>query len=381
MEETNYNNGYIIIEGDKIKEVGDTGKAKYNEADMEHIIDAEGGYVLPGFIDAHCHVGMWEDSIGFEGDDANEDIDPITPQLRAIDAVNPNDRAFEEARGAGVTTVVTGPGSANVIGGQFVALKTFGRRIDEMILKEPVAMKVAFGENPKSVYHGRNQSPVTRMATSALLRESLKRAQEYKESIDKYNEDPNENEKPDFDFKMENLLKVLNKEIPLKAHAHRADDIFTAIRIAKEFNLDISIEHCTEGHLISDYLKAECVPVIVGPSLSYRSKVELRNLTFKTPGILAKEGIDVAIMTDHPETPIEYLSLCAALAVREGMDEIQALKSITINAAKICGLEQRVGSIKPGKDADITVFNGHPLDFRTNVKYVFINGNTVINKC
>ena len=380
IEVTDNNSGYVIIDGPIIKEVGDMNTLTYNEKDMEHVIDAAGGYVLPGFIDAHCHVGMWEDSLGFEGDDGNEDTDPITPQLRAIDAINPNDRAFEEAREAGITTVVTGPGSTNVIGGQFAAIKTFGRRIDDMILKEPLAMKIALGENPKTVYHHRNQSPVTRMATSALLRENLKKARDYKEALDKYRKNPDENEKPDFDFKMESLIKVLDKEIPLKAHAHRADDIFTAIRIAKEFDVNITIDHCTEGHLIADYLRDEKVPVIVGPSLSTRSKAELKNLTFKTPGILAKEGVNVAIMTDHPETPINYLPLCVALAVREGMDEKEALKTITINAADICGLSQRIGSIKPGKDADITIFNGHPLDFRTNVNYVFINGEIVVNQ-
>ncbi|MBZ4645337.1 MAG: hypothetical protein PWR27_2043 [Petroclostridium sp.] len=380
MDGTDYENGYLLIDNGKIAGVGSAGTFDESQFSIDKIIDAQGGYVLPGFIDAHCHVGMWEDSVGFEGDDGNEDTDPVTPHLRAIDAINPNDRAFEEAREAGVTTVVTGPGSANVIGGQFAAIKTYGRRIDEMILKEPIAMKVAFGENPKTVYHQKNQSPVTRMATAAILRESLMKARDYKRTMDEYNADPEENDKPDFDFKMESLLKVLNKEIPLKAHAHRADDIFTALRIAREFNLNITLEHCTEGHLIADYLKEEAIPVNVGPSLSDRSKVELKHLTFKTPGILAKEGLSVAIITDHPVTPIQYLPLCAALAVREGMDEYEALKAITINAANNCGIDDRVGSIKAGKDADITIFNGHPLDFRTRAEYVLINGKIVYER-
>lgn len=380
MDGTDYENGYLLIDNGKIAGVGSAGTFDESQFSIDKIIDAQGGYVLPGFIDAHCHVGMWEDSVGFEGDDGNEDTDPVTPHLRAIDAINPNDRAFEEAREAGVTTVVTGPGSANVIGGQFAAIKTYGRRIDEMILKEPIAMKVAFGENPKTVYHQKNQSPVTRMATAAILRESLMKARDYKRTMDEYNADPEENDKPDFDFKMESLLKVLNKEIPLKAHAHRADDIFTALRIAREFNLNITLEHCTEGHLIADYLKEEAIPVNVGPSLSDRSKVELKHLTFKTPGILAKEGLSVAIITDHPVTPIQYLPLCAALAVREGMDEYEALKAITINAASNCGIDDRVGSIKAGKDADITIFNGHPLDFRTRAEYVLINGKIVYER-
>ncbi|NLY42573.1 MAG: amidohydrolase [Clostridiaceae bacterium] len=374
MEDTDYDKGYIVIKDGKIVDIGDMEYFDEERYEISQLIDAEGDYVLPGFIDAHCHVGMWEDSIGFEGDDGNEDTDPVTPHLRAIDAINPYDRSFREAMEAGITTVVTGPGSANVIGGQFAAVKTYGRRIDDMILKEPVAMKVAFGENPKTVYHQKNQSPVTRMATAAILRENLLKAREYKKKLEEYNKNPKEKDKPDFDIKMESLLKVLNREIPLKAHVHRADDIFTALRIKKEFSIDITLEHCTEGHLIADYLKEEAVPVMVGPSLSDRSKVELRNLTFKTPGILSREGLSVAIITDHPVTPIQYLPLCAALAVREGMDEYEALKAITINPANNTGIGDRVGSLKVGKDADIAIFNGNPLDFRTRTKYVLING-------
>lgn len=377
MEEADYENGYVLIDGKKIAEVGSMNDLNENQYPIDQIIDAQGGYILPGFIDAHCHVGMWEDSMGFEGDDGNEDTDPVTPQLRAIDAINPNDRSFREAYEAGITTVVTGPGSANVIGGQFAAVKTYGRRIDEMILKAPVAMKVAFGENPKTVYHQKNQSPVTRMATAAILRESLIKAKEYKENMEKYKGNPEENDKPDFDFKMESLQMVLNKEIPVKAHAHRADDMFTALRIAKEFDINITLEHCTEGHLIADYLKQENVPVMVGPALSDRSKIELKNLTFRTPAILAEHGLSVAIITDHPVTPIQYLPLCAALAVREGMNETDALKAITINAAKNCGLDHMVGSLKKGKDADIAVFNANPLDFRSKAMYVIINGKIV----
>lgn len=380
MEDTDYDNGYIVIQYGKIIDLGDMKNLDEGKYEISQSIDAGGCYVLPGFIDAHCHVGMWEDSIGFEGDDGNEDTDPVTPHLRAIDAINPYDRSFMEAMEAGVTTVVTGPGSANVIGGQFAAVKTFGRRIDDMILKEPIAMKVAFGENPKNVYHNKNQSPVTRMATAAILRENLLRAKEYKEQKDEYINDPDEKDKPDFDFKMESLVKVLNREMPLKAHVHRADDIFTALRIKKEFSIDMTLDHCTEGHLIVDYLKEEAVPIMVGPSLSDRSKVELRNLTFQTPGILSKAGIPVAIITDHPEIPIQYLPLCAALAVREGMDEYEALKSITIYPANHCGIGERVGSLKIGKDADIAIFNGDPLDFRTRTKYVLIDGKITYHK-
>jgi imidazolonepropionase-like amidohydrolase len=290
------------------------------------------------------------------------------------------DRAFVEAYENGITTVVTGPGSANVIGGQFAALKTYGRRIEDMLVKSPVAIKVAFGENPKTVYSERKMTPTTRMATAAILRESLLQAIDYKEKLDEYNENKEENDKPDYDIKMEALLGVLNKEIPIKTHAHRADDILTAIRIAKEFDLKLTIEHCTEGHLIADILRDEGVSAIVGPYLTDRSKIELRNLSIKTPGILAKAGVKVAIMTDHPCMPIQYLSLAAAMAVREGMDEAEAMKAITINAAELTGIDDRVGSIEPGKDADIVIFDGHPFELKTRVVNTIINGKVVYER-
>lgn len=383
MTGTDYENGYILIDEGKIVEVGDYPTAlKPDILDLDNlsVIDAKDKYVLPGLIDAHCHVGMWEDSVGFEGDDGNEMTDPVTPHLRAIDAVYHMDRAFVEAYENGVTTVVTGPGSANVIGGQFVALKTYGRRIEDMLVKSPVAIKVAFGENPKTVYSERKMTPTTRMATAAILRESLLQAIDYKEKLDEYNENKEENDKPDYDIKMEALLGVLNKEIPIKAHAHRADDILTAIRIAKEFDLKLTIEHCTEGHLIADILRDEGVSAIVGPYLTDRSKIELRNLSIKTPGILAKAGVKVAIMTDHPCMPIQYLSLAAAMAVREGMDEAEAMKAITINAAELTGIDDRVGSIEPGKDADIVIFDGHPFELKTRVVNTIINGKVVYER-
>lgn len=382
MAGENYEKGYILIDGKKIIKAGDIKELKENELKGSDItvIDAEGKYVLPGFIDAHCHVGMCEDSIGFEGDDTNEMTDPITPHLRAIDGIFHMDRSFVEARENGVTTVVTGPGSANVIGGQFAALKTYGRRIEEMIIKNPVAVKVAFGENPKIVYGEKKQTPSTRMATAALLRENLILAKEYREALQKYNDDKGNNDKPDYDMKLEALLKVLDGEIPFKAHAHRADDILTAIRIAKEFNVALTIEHCTEGHLIKDILCEEGVGVIIGPFISDRSKVELKNLTAKTPGILSKAGVKVAIMTDHPCTPIQYLTVCAAMAVREGMDEEEALKAITINAALLSGIEDRVGSIEAGKDGDIIIFDGHPFEYKSKVITTIIDGKVVYER-
>lgn len=371
MTDKIYEKGDVLIDGKKIVEVGENLQAPSDA----QVIDAQGMWVMPGIVDAHCHIGMWEDGIGFEGADGNEATNPVTPELRAIDGINPDDNCFREAREHGVTSVVTGPGSANVIGGQFAALKTYGRRVEDMVFKEPLALKVAFGENPKRVYNDQGKSPSTRMATAAILRQNLIKAQEYKKKLEKGKSDPDK--MPERDLQMEILVKVLNREIPIKAHAHRADDILTAIRIAKEFDIDITIEHCTEGHRIADFLLEENAKVILGPLLSDRSKVELKNMSFKAPGILSKAGIKVAIMTDHPVIPVQYLPVCAAIAVREGMDEMEALKAITINAAEITGIADRVGSLEPGKDADIVIFDGHPLDFRSKTVWVFIDGHAV----
>ncbi len=359
-------NGVILIDNGKICNLGS------NIAIPENIeiIDGKNGFLMPGIIDAHCHIGMWEDGLGFEGSDGNETTDPVTPHLRAIDAINPVDKCFQEALEAGITTVATGPGSANVIGGTFATMKTYGKTIDDMVINECTAMKSAFGENPKRVYSGKKVTPSTRMATAAILRENLIKAKNYVEKQEAFK---NGNAKA--------LAKVIRKEIPLKSHAHRADDILTAIRIAKEFDLDLSLEHCTEGHLITESLKDEHIKsIIIGPSLSDRSKVELKNLTFKTPMILNKAGIKVSIMTDHPVIPLQYISLCAALAAREGMDEEEALRSITINPARAINADHRVGSIEVGKDADIIIYNGHPFDLRNTVKLVMIDGKVVKNQ-
>lgn len=379
MAGNEYSNGYVAMKEGKITAIGDGCKEvdKLEAAGYSDVIDAKGCYVLPGFIDAHCHVGMCEDAVGFEGEDENEMTDPVTPHLRAIDAVYHADKAFVEAREGGVTTVVTGPGSANVIGGQFAALKTCGRSVEDMLLREPVAMKVAFGENPKSVYHEKRQSPMTRMATAAILRESFMKAREYQQMLDDYEQDKEENDRPDYDMKLEALLRVLKGEIPIKAHAHRADDILTALRIAREFGVKITIEHCTEGHLITDILKEGNISAITGPFLTDRSKIELRNQSARSPGIMSNAGIKVAIMTDHPCTPIQYLPLCAAIAVREGMDEHEALKAITINAAEIAGIADRVGSLEIGKDADVIIMDGPPLELKSRVLQTIINGQVV----
>jgi imidazolonepropionase-like amidohydrolase len=374
MEGRIYDKASILIEDGRIKEIGEN---MVVPLDAE-VIDASGKIVTPGIIDAHCHLGMWEDAIGFEGADGNEITDPVTPHLRAIDAINPMDRTFQDAYEGGITSVATGPGSANVIGGQFVAMKTFGDRVDHMIIKDPVAMKCAFGENPKRVYNDKKQSPSTRMATAAILRDTLFKAKEYGAKLKASLEEPSK--KPAFDMKMEALQPVLRGEIPFKAHAHRADDIFTAIRIAKEFDVKVTLEHCTEGHLIVDHIKEEGLYAIVGPSLSDRSKYELKNLTFETAGVLSKAGIKIAIMTDHPVIPLQYLPMCAALAVKAGMDEEEALKAITINPAEILGIDSRVGSIREGKDADLVIWDGHPFTLQSKVDCTVIDGKVVFRR-
>lgn len=374
MSEQGTFKGDILLADGKIKEIGTSLTV---QGDVE-VIDAEGQMVFPGFIDAHTHLGLWEDAMGFEGADGNEITDPITPHLRAIDGINPLDRTFEEAREGGVTLVATGPGSANVIGGQFAAIKTAGRRIDDMIVQEPIAMKCAFGENPKRCYAEKKQSPSTRMAIAAELRETLTKAKEYQEKKLKGLED--ESKMPDINFKYEALLPVLEKKIPFKAHVHRVDDTMTALRIAKEFDVRMTLEHCTEGHLIADILKEEKAQAIIGPSFTSRSKVELKNRTFETPGILEKAGLEVALMTDHPVIPIEQLSLCAGLSVKSGMSYEGALRAITINPAKILGLDNRVGSLEIGKDADIVIWTADPLTLESEVVMTVINGLNVYER-
>ena len=367
-------NGFVAFAEGKITKVGPM--EALGDTGAETVLDAEGGHILPGFIDAHCHLGLFGDSLGFEADDGNESTDPCTPHLRAIDGVNPLDRGFREAREGGVTTVLTGPGSANPIAGQFLALKTDGRWVDEMVVKAPAAMKFALGENPKSVYNDRKETPVTRMATAAIIRESLSKALEYQDKQDKADEDP-DHDVPDFDAKLEALVPVLTGELPAHFHAHRADDIATAVRLAREFGLDLVVVHGTEGHVLPELLAAEGVPVITGPCLTDRSKPELVGQTLSNPAVLSRAGVKVAICTDHPETPIQYLPLCAAMAVRGGMDEEEALAAITRNAAEIGGIDKRVGTLTPGKDADIVVTKGHPFDWNGQIRAVFLEGKQV----
>ena len=367
-------NGFVHVEEGKIVAVGPM-SALPDGVDQD-VVDAAGGHVYPGLVDAHCHLGMFGDSLGFESDDGNESTDPCTPHLRAIDAVNALDRCFSDARAGGVTCVLTGPGSANPIAGQFAALKTNGRWVNAMVVKAPVAMKLALGENPKWVYNERHETPVTRMATAAIIRENLRKALEYGEKLERAAQDEEE-DKPDYDAKLEALLPVVRGELPVHIHAHRADDIATAVRICREFGLKYVIVHGTEGHLLPELLAAEGVGVITGPSLTDRSKPELANLTIENPAILARAGVPVAICTDHPVIPIQYLPICAALAVRGGLEPEEALAAITIHPARLAGLDKRVGSLEPGKDADIVVTTGHPLDWNGKVRYVFIGGKQV----
>ncbi len=362
--------GDIRIDGGKIAEI-----AQNIDTTGCDVFDAEGMYAMPGIIDAHSHIGMWEDGMGREGSDGNEATNPVTPEMRSIDGINPFDRCFKEAVACGVTTAVTGPGSANVVGGTFVAMKLYGRSMDEMILKFPVAMKAAFGENPKRVY-GDKAAPATRMAIAAILRKALAGALDYAKKIENAKDDPSK--MPERDLGKEALLPVIRRELPLKIHCHRADDILTAIRIAKEFNVRFTLDHCTEGYLIPDLLKETIeetgAGIIIGPLLTDRSKIELRNVSFSAPKALYDAGIDFAMMTDHPVIPEQYLPVCAALAVREGLPEDAALRSITINAARITGIDDRVGSLEVGKDADIAVFSGHPLDFRSRCVLCTVDG-------
>lgn len=338
------------------------------------VLDAGGGWVLPGIIEAHCHMGITEEKKGMEGDDCNETVDPVTPWLRAIDAINSMDAAFDDAVRAGITAAMIGPGSSNVVGGQFALVKTRGRRIDDIVVKAPAAMKVAFGENPKVNYSGQGKSPSTRMAIAGMLRRELFEARNYQRHKEKALADGEDFQE---DFTKECWLPVLRKEIPLKAHVHRVDDIFTAIRIAREFDLNMTLDHCSEGHLIAEELASEGFPAIVGPDLTSRNKIEVQNVAFKTAGVLANAGLQIAVTTDHPVSQIQSLPLCAGLAVKSGLPMEEGLRAITINAAEICGVSRRMGSLEPGKDADIAVFTGNPMEVFTQTLYTIIDGRVV----
>ena len=356
----------LLIENGKIRAIGEN-------LEGDETIDANGLEIYPGFVDAHTHIGLDGFATGPVGMDYNEMNDICCPQLRAIDGIDPMDHSFELARNAGITCVCTGPGSANVLGGTFTAIKTAGHRVDDMIVKKEVAMKCAFGENPKRIYQ--NKCDSSRMTTAAILRETLEKARRYQQKVDAAHGDVSK--LPPYDMKLEALLPVLRGEMPLKAHAHKANDIFTAIRIAKEFSVKLTLEHVTEGHLIVEELAETGLPMAVGPTMSHASKVELRNKSWVTPGVLAKAGCHVSIITDSSVIQQENLPLCAGMAVKAGMDPFDALRAITIHPAEHIGIADRVGSIEIGKDADLVLTDGSPFEISTLVHVVLINGVVV----
>ena len=340
--------------------------------------DASGQYVMPGMIDAHSHIGLFNEAMRWEGEDGNEGSDPVTADMNAMDAINPFDESFEEALRGGVTTACTGPGSANVIGGSFATISLFGKIVDQMVIQYPAAMKCAFGENPKGWYgQSDNKAPMTRMGVGALLRESLIKAKNYK---NKKEEAASKEEVFEIDPKLEALLPVLNKEIPLKAHAHRADDICTAIRIAKEFDVLLTLEHCTEGHMIADYIADNKLCAMVGPTFGSRTKIELKNISFDTARILTEKGIKVSIITDHPVIPQGSLNMCAALAMKAGLPEKEALKAVTINPAQVLGIDHLKGELRESLDADVVIWDKHPLDLQAKTERVYVLGQEVFGR-
>ena len=375
-------NGYVKpMVGEDIENgcvlIDDNGKIAAVGKDLEApagctVIDAEGKLVTPGCVDAHCHIGLDNEGMGWEGRDYNEIVDPLTPQMRAIDSINPLDEAFGLALQGGVTSACTGPGSANVVGGTFVAIKLAGKRVDNMIIKNPLAMKCAFGENPKRCYgQGLKKSPTTRMATAALLRELLFKARNYQQ-------DKDAGKNPAFDMKLEAMLPVMRGEIPLKAHAHRADDILTSIRIAKEFGVKLTLDHCTDGSLIADELALEGYSAFVGPSLGSKSKIELQNKSFTTPAELHAAGVPISIITDAPVIPLQYLPMCAGLAVNAGLAEDVAWRAITINPAVQTGIGDRVGSLEAGKDGDVVIWKANPLTTIGGESYITIVDGKIV---
>ena len=364
-----FTNGSVLIGDDgKIAAVGEALEAPASA----RVIDAQGRLVTPGCVEAHCHIGLDNEAVGWEGRDYNEIVEPITPQMRSIDSIYPQDEAFANAVRGGVTTACTGPGSANVIGGTFTAIKLVGNRVDNMIVKDPIAMKCAFGENPKRCYgQGSKKSPMTRMAVAALLRETLFKTR-------RYMEDKAAGKNPPFDMKLEAMEPVLRGEIPLKCHAHRADDILTAIRVAKEFGVKMTMDHCTDGEVIADELAKEGFPAFVGPSLGGKSKIELQNKSFTTPGVLAKAGVKVSIITDAPVIPLQNLPMCAGLAANAGLPMEEAWKAITINPAESLGIADRVGSLEPGKDGDVVIWTADPLTTIGGEAYVTVVDGKVV---
>ncbi len=363
--------GWIDIQNGKIRNIG-SGYLPYDDKDA---IDAQGGMLLPGFIDAHNHLGIIEDGLDFEGDDCNESTDPFTPQMRAIDGINPFDRCFEEARMRGITAAASSPGSANACGGEIAAVKTYGRRIDDMLIRN-CGIKFALGENPKNVYNGREETPITRMAITALIREGLYKARRYAHDMDSYYSDSENYDPPEYDIKCEALMPLLDHKMKAFFHCHRADDICTAMRIAKEFSLDAVIIHGTEGHKIADIIAEEKIPVICGPVICDRCKPEMRGLELKNASVLHENGVKIAICTDHTVIPIQYLPLSAQAAVKGGLDFDEALKTLTIAPAEILGIDDTTGSLSVGKDTDIQLYRRgeNPLDLMSEPVLVMVSG-------
>ncbi|MEG1875190.1 MAG: amidohydrolase family protein [Angelakisella sp.] len=367
-------NGYVAVHNGVITEVA---AGDYRGSDGERF-DADGALLLPGFIDAHCHLGMFEDGLAFEGDDGNEETDPCTPQLRSLDAVNPMDRGFAEALQYGITTVVTGPGSANPIAGQITAMKTYGHVIDQMVVRFPTAIKFALGENPKNIYSDKSEQPVTRMAITAIIREQLYKAKRYQQDLQKAAEDPEgETDAPDYDIKCEALLPLLRREVKAHFHAHRADDICTALRIIKEFGLDGVIIHGTEGFLVADSIAEAGVPVICGPIINTRTKPELRNMCRDNLLCLYRAGVKTSVNTDAPEVPIDMLLTSVAIVANADERPLtmeQAVELVTCNAAEAAGIADRVGSITVGKDADLLLFTQNPVGLLVKPSRVMVGG-------
>ena len=367
---TSHAAGVLLVRNGQIAAVG----AHVNVPADATVIDARGKVVVPGFIDAHTHLGVHEEGIGREGDDTNDMTDPVTPHLRAIDAINPVEGGLRATAAHGVSAAVILPGSGNVVGGLGTLVKTWGTRVDDMVIRDPCGLKIAFGENPKRVYGDKNKMPSTRMGTAALLREAFVKARDYDRKMTTA-EDPSK--APDRDLRQESLVRVLRGEFPLLAHAHRADDIYTALRIADEFGVGIVLEHATESHVMADYLAARGTPCVVGPTFGARGKIETQGKTFATPGVLARAGVKVAICSDHPVTPSAHLRLYAALAIREGMGHDDALRAVTIWPAEISGVSDRVGSLAAGKDADFTIYSGDPFDLTSIVVSAWQSGQQV----
>jgi imidazolonepropionase-like amidohydrolase len=364
--------GTVVISDGRITAVGADADTPVPEGAT--VVDASGKWVLPGFVEAHGHIGIDEEGVGWAGDDTNEMTDPNGARMRALDAINPADRGFVDALSGGVTSSVVKPGSGNPIGGQTVAVKCWGRSMEDRLIKQPASVKSALGENPKRVYGKKDQIPSTRQGVAAVIRDAFTKAQDYKAKRDHA---ASEGTPFDRDNTLEVLTRVLDRELPWCQHTHRADDIHTAMRLADEFGYRLIINHCTEGHLLADEIAARGIPVITGPLMTSRSKVEVKNKTLANPGILDRAGVKVALTTDHPVVPIEFLVHQATLCVKEGMAPESAIRALTVNPAEIMGISDRVGSLKPGLDGDVVVWSGDPLDVMSRALRVFVEGREV----